>query len=289
MTIEIAGLSKTYSNGTRALKGVTWSFGQGTAGLLGPNGSGKTTLMRILATLLRPTSGRVTIFGHPVENAAEVRRLLGYLPQTFGFYPQLTVWETLEYFAHLKGVERPARLAELLEIVGLAEHRKTRTGGLSGGMRQRLGIAVALLNDPKLLIVDEPTSGLDPEGRVQFRNLLTSLPGERTVIISSHIVEDMTQTASHLAVLLEGRLLFTGRPAELAEKAGGRVWEGRVKVSDLGEFSRTHYVVSSVREGDELTVRCIGPGGSGLRAVTPTLEDGFIVTLREGRSRCTDS
>lgn len=286
MSVVLSRISKTYPDGTRALKDVSLSFERGTLGLLGPNGSGKTTLMRILATLLPQTSGDVSVFGVSLAGKAAIRAMLGYLPQTFGFYPQFTVRETLDYFANLKGVDNRRRVDDLLETVGLAQRQGIKVRGLSGGMKQRLGIAVALLNDPRLLIIDEPTAGLDPEGRVELRNLISSLPGDRTVIISSHIVEDMAQSASVVAVLFRGTLLFMGTPTELARQAEGRVWEGDVSAEDLAGLRGTHYVMASVRTGDTLRVRCVGPGNASLRSVTPALEDGFMVLLRKVRLEC---
>ncbi len=286
MSILIKDIRKTYPDGTQALKGFSLSFPGGTVGLLGPNGSGKTTLMRILATLLSPTSGEAEVFGIPLGDRRRIRSLLGYLPQTFGFHPQMSVWETLRYFAVLKDVPERGRLDDVLDQVGLSSHAATRTSALSGGMRQRLGIAVALLNDPRLLIVDEPTAGLDTEGRIELRNLIATLPGSRTVLISSHIVEDVAQTVSMVAVLFEGRQLFTGPPGELARVAEGQTWEGKTDVAELSQVERTHYVTSSARAGDSLRFRCIGPGLPGLEPSPPTLEDGFLVLLRRGRLQC---
>lgn len=278
--VIVQGIVKTFPGGTRALDGISLKIGAGTFGLLGPNGAGKTTLMRILATLVAPTSGTATVLGVPLKDVAGIRQILGYLPQSFGFYPQLSVWETLQYFAHLKGVTDRRRMEDLLELVGLADRRTTKVRHLSGGMRQRLGIAIALLNDPRFLIVDEPTAGLDPEGRVEFRNLITTLPGQRTVLISSHIVEDIAQSAAEVAVINRGQLLYVGTPGELAQIAAGKVWLVDIGVWELNELKRTHFVVATVRSGDRLEVRCLGPGGAGFRPVPPTLEDGYMALLR---------
>jgi len=283
MSIVTENLVKEYSNGIRALKGVTLHLGSGTIGLLGPNGAGKSTLMRILATLLTPTDGFVQIFGLPLSNRTAIREMLGYLPQSFGFYPQLTVWETLQYFAHLKGVSR-SRAAEMLELVGLQEKRRYRVNSLSGGMRQRLGIAVALLNDPRLLIVDEPTAGLDQEARIQFRRLLGNLPGERTVLISSHIADDIAQTCREVVVLSGGEVRFQGSPAELAAEAAGRVWEGEISPDDLPRLEETHTIMSSVRSDRHVLVRCIGPAAEGLSPLSPTVEDGYMALLQGRQS-----
>ncbi|MGE5672379.1 MAG: ABC transporter ATP-binding protein [Mycobacterium leprae] len=273
-------VSKVYPGGVQALRNITLQIGEGTFGLLGPNGAGKTSLMRILATLLPPTAGDATLFGVPLSDRATIRAMLGYLPQSFGFYPQLTVWETIVYFAQLKGLQGMSRLNELLELTGLADRRGVRVKGLSGGMRQRLGIAVALLNDPKLLIVDEPTAGLDPEGRVEFRNLITTLPGNRTVLLSSHIVEDIAQSAASIAVIDRGELLFTGRPKELVQLAAGRVWAVALTVDQMPALKESHFVVATVREEERMVARCIGPGGPGFVPAAPTLEDGYLALLK---------
>ncbi|MBX6351035.1 MAG: ATP-binding cassette domain-containing protein [Clostridia bacterium] len=282
--VEVEGLSKTYPGGVRALDDVSFRCEVGTFGLLGHNGAGKTTLMRILASLVRADAGRASVFGVPVERAEEIRAMLGYLPQRFGFYPQLTVRETLEFFAVLKKVTSRARIDEVIDVVGLGDLVGRRAGSLSGGMRQRLGIAVALLNDPKLLIVDEPTAGLDPVARAEFRQLLSALPGERVVILSTHIVEDVTLAASRLAVLHRGRLLFTGTTGELAAAAAGRAWETRVSAAELERLRATHAITSAVREGDMIFVRCVGEPLPGLTPRSATTEDGLIFLTRSAES-----
>src|SRR5579872_2937137 len=212
MKIEIGNLNKVYRGGVRALEGINLSIPGGMYGLLGPNGAGKTTLMRILAGILRPSSGRLCIGGYDYETEkgrVEVKRLLGYLPQEMGVYPDLNAREFLDYVAILKGMDdrraRSRRVDELLEIVSLTAVARRKLKTFSGGMKRRVGIAQALLNDPRLLIVDEPTAGLDPEERIRFRNVLADAAAERTVILSTHILEDIAQTCQRMAVLHEGR------------------------------------------------------------------------------------
>src|SRR5688572_29246871 len=231
MRIEIAGLTKTYRGGVAALDGLDLVVPVGMFGLLGANGAGKTTLMRTLAGLVRPTSGRITVGGHDLSTRAgrtAVQRSLGYLPQDLGVYPDLTARQFLDYVALLKGMDdraaRRRRVGELLEVVALSGDADRRLRGFSGGMRQRVGIAQALLADPQLVIVDEPTAGLDPEERIRFRTLLSQFAGRRTVLLSTHIVDDIAQTCREVAVLAKGRLIFRGTVDELTHHARGRVW-----------------------------------------------------------------
>lgn len=226
--IRIEGLTKTYPNGKTALGGIELALSPGVHGLLGPNGAGKTTLMRILATLLQPTRGRVEVFGYDlVTDKQAVRALLGYLPQEFGFYPQLTAAECLDYLAILSNInsaqERAKRIRCVLERVNLWDVQDEKVGTFSGGMKQRLGIAQLLLHDPRIIIVDEPTAGLDPQERVSFRRLIGELcetQKERIVIISTHIVEDLTHLTPRLAVINRGQLLFSGTVDELKTHTG---------------------------------------------------------------------
>src|SRR5690349_19400365 len=232
MHLLVENLSKEYRGNVRALSEVHLALGPGVLGLLGPNGAGKSTLMRILATITQPSSGRVLwndseIARHPDP----LRAVLGYLPQDFGVYPSLNALEFLEYLAAVKGIQAGAarkRIRELLELVNLTDAIKRPLGGYSGGMRQRIGIAQALLNDPQVLIVDEPTAGLDPEERVRFRSLLSELSGERIVILSTHIVSDVEAVATRIALLAHGRLLADATPEELVSAAEGRTWEWQV-------------------------------------------------------------
>src|SRR5215467_4506700 len=234
MKVEIEHLSKTYSGNVQAVRDVHLAIQSGLIGLLGPNGAGKTTLMRILATLLTPTTGTAHVGDYDVRQAAgrrEIKRLLGYLPQELGLYPNLNAYEFLDYMAILKGLHdanaRKQRINQLLETVGLADVSKRRLKGYSGGMKRRVGLAQALLTDPQFLIVDEPTAGLDPEERIRIRTMLSelALAGERVIILSTHIVEDVAQTCRRLIVLHKGVVRFDGAPEDLAALAEGRTWQ----------------------------------------------------------------
>ena len=284
MRLVIDCVSKHYGRG---LRDFSLELHPGVLGLLGPNGAGKSTLMRILATITRPTSGRVTWDGSDIAREPDaLREVLGYLPQDFGVYPNLSPLEFLEYLAAVRGLEAKTarrRIDELLELVNLVEVRKRPLGGFSGGMRQRVGIAQALLNDPRLLIVDEPTGGLDPEERVRFRNLLSDLSGERIVILSTHIVSDVEATATHIALIARGRLLNAAAPESLLAAAEGRVWEWMVPGDALLEFRRHHRVSGTLRRSEGVQVRVVSdtPPAPGARAVTPTLEDAYLLAMAE--------
>jgi ABC-type multidrug transport system ATPase subunit len=230
LSLAVTDLRKDYPRKPRALDGLSLTLGPGVLGLLGPNGAGKSTLMRILATVAKPTAGSATWNGVDiVRNPNAIREVLGYLPQDFGVYPNLNAVEFLSYLAAVRGLSATAarkRIDELLVLVNLVEAQRRPLGGFSGGMRQRLGIAQALLNDPRLLIVDEPTVGLDPEERVRFRHLLEELSGERIVILSTHIVSDVEAIASDIAIVAAGRLLARGTPDELVRASGAPSVEG---------------------------------------------------------------
>src|SRR3954447_1623935 len=229
MELVIEGVGKRYKGDFWGLRGFSLKLEPGVLGLLGPNGAGKSTLMRILATITKPTEGRVLWNGEDVAKSPDrLRTVLGYLPQDFGVYPNLTAVEFLEYLAAVKGLDGGVarrRIDELLALVNLTDARKKPLGGYSGGMKQRIGIAQALLNDPAVLIVDEPTVGLDPEERVRFRNLLSDLGGERLVILSTHIVSDVEAVATRIAIMDRGRLLASAEPEALLRAVEGRVWE----------------------------------------------------------------
>jgi ABC-2 type transport system ATP-binding protein len=283
MAITLRNLTKDFPGGRRALDRVDLDI-SGTFGLLGPNGAGKTTLMRILATLVAPTAGTVTVDGIPLADRAAIRRRLGYLPQKFGFYPHLTVYETMEFMAAL--AEAPAtrsRLMPLLERVGLADRARARVGYLSGGMNQRLGIATALVGDPHVLIVDEPTAGLDHDARMGFRNLLAGLAGDRTVLLSTHIVSDVESECPRMAVIKAGRLVFVGSPSQLAATAAGLVWEVDVDTVDWGQFERRFGPVAALRGDAGIRARVLAPApppGYQARPVAPSMEDGYVLALR---------
>ena len=282
MNISIKGLTKVYPRGVRALDGLDLEIGKGMFGLLGPNGAGKTTLMSILATLLRPTSGDVRIDSWSVTDPRHrflIRSVLGYLPQELGLYPELSTREFLAYMATLKGFEEPrARRCEverLLEAVGLGSAERKKVKSLSGGMKRRLGIAQALIGDPRLLIVDEPTAGLDPAERVRFRTLLADLAGDRVVILSTHIVEDVVATCNRVAVLAAGAVAFNGAPSDLAGQARGRVWE--VKLGPEDRLPSTWQVVASVRSTNGSMARVLGERPTtDAQEAAPNMEEGYL-------------
>jgi ABC-2 type transport system ATP-binding protein len=283
--LEIRDLKKTYANQIQALKGITLEISSGMFGLLGPNGAGKTTLMKILATLLEPDAGAVALSNLDfIKNKAKARRMLGYLPQEFGLYPTLTAEQTLDYFARLKGIskekERKTLIDALLEKVNLPSARSQRVGGFSGGMRQRLGIAQALIGQPALIIVDEPTAGLDPEERVRFHNLLSETAGENTVVIlSTHIVSDVSTLCSRMAVIRQGEILAAGSPREAVRGLEGSVWEAIVSREDVPALKARCTILSSQLFDGLIRVRALAGGGSpgtGFRPATPTLEDYYF-------------
>ncbi|MDQ4075333.1 MAG: ABC transporter ATP-binding protein [Chloroflexota bacterium] len=295
MHIRIENLTKTYRGGVTALREVDLEIGTGMFGLLGPNGAGKTTLLRILATLLQPTSGGVVVGGFDVTDQQgkwAVKRLLGYLPQELGLYPDLSAREFLEYIATLKllhdPAERRAQVDRVLALAGLEANATRRIKTLSGGMKRRVGIAQALLGDPKLLIVDEPTVGLDPEERVRFRTLLARLAttGERTVLLSTHIVEDIAATCHDLAVMHEGQIRFRGMPTELLRVAEGQTWEVTLPPAEMP--APAWRVVSTVRDAAGVRLRVVGPRPTtDAVPVPPTLEEAYLA-LMGGESRVMD-
>ena len=258
-------------------------IGQGTFGLLGPNGAGKTTLIRILATQMAATSGTVTVDGLDLQaQRSEVRRRLGYLPQHFGAYPQLTAWEFLSYSGILAGLHsrecRRGRVQEALNSVGLYDDRHRRSGTFSGGMMRRLGIAQAILGDPEFLIVDEPTVGLDPEERIRFRRILGRLSSDRAILISTHIVGDISSTCEDLAVLNSGRVVFRGVPEQLIRNAEGMVWSLRTDDAGFEAAARRFQVVTVAVDGSEMSLRIVGEDDppAGASSVPPTLEDAYV-------------
>ncbi|MCG5221048.1 ABC transporter ATP-binding protein [Streptosporangium soli] len=289
MRIEISQLTKTYKGGVHALDGLDLDVPTGMYGLLGSNGAGKTTLMRIMAGLLRPTSGSVRIGGHDItttDGRLAVLRALGYLPQDVGVYPDLTARRFLDYIALLKGLDsrsaRRRRIGELLEVVALTEQADRKLKGFSGGMLRRVGIAQALLADPRLLIVDEPTTGLDPEERIRFRTLLSQLAGDRTVLLSTHIVDDVAQTCRSLAVLAKGRLLFRGGVGELVAFADRRVWT----VSTAGPAPAQGRIVAALPEGAGMRYRMVSLTRPAANAepAEPTLEDGYLALMESAQA-----
>lgn len=283
--LVIEKLSKQYQKGVLALNNLDLTIQNGILGLLGPNGAGKSTLMRILATISKPSSGRATWQGHDITASPEsLRPMLGYLPQDFGIYPHLNAVEFLSYLAAVRGINGPSaakRIHQLLEVVNMLDACKRPLGNLSGGMRQRVGIAQALLNDPRLLIVDEPTAGLDPEERVGFRHLLTELSGDRVVILSSHIVSDIEATATDIAIINKGRLISHERPEVLLKQMEGQVWELLIPSSDLPLIKSQYQVSGTVRTAQGIRVRLIAatkPGADAL-PLTPSLEEAYLSAL----------
>ena len=288
MQLNVENVSKTYGRSVHALRGVQLSLAPGVLGLLGPNGAGKSTLMRILATITRPSSGRATWNGIDIaSNPDGLRSVLGYLPQDFGVYPNLSAIEFLEYLAAVKGVPAETaakRIAELLELVNLADVARRPLGGYSGGMRQRVGIAQALLNDPQLLIVDEPTAGLDPEERVRFRNLLSELSGERVVILSTHIVSDVEAVATNIAILSHGRLLDHGAPEALLARVAGKVWEVVVPSAEVAALRQRCLVSSTAHRSDGVHVRIVADAPpASARPLEPSIEDAYLAALASQR------
>jgi ABC-2 type transport system ATP-binding protein len=289
LQLTIDGVSKRYGRNTLALQDFSLELGSGVLGLLGPNGAGKTTLMSILATITKPTSGTIRWNGTDLaEDPNAIRGVLGYLPQDFGVYPNLNAVEFLEYLAAVKGLDGTTarrRIDELLNLVNLTDVRKRPLGGYSGGMRRRIGIAQALLNDPRLLIVDEPTAGLDPEERVRFRNLLSDLSGDRIVILSTHIVSDVEATATDIALISQGKLVAHSAPEDLLHAVEGRVWEWVVSSAELNAVRQQYLISNMTRRSDGVHVRLLAsqpPAGTG--PVAPTLEDAYLFCLSQHRA-----
>jgi len=291
MTLELAleSVGYRYRGGHEAVADVGLVLAPGIVGLLGPNGAGKSTLMRVLSTLAKASSGRVLWRGEDIARKPDaLRRELGYLPQDFGVYEALSAREFLAFLAAVKGLPPrgvAARVDECLDMVGLDDVADRRLGGYSGGMRQRVGIAQALLNDPKLLIVDEPTVGLDPEERVRFRHLLAELAGERLVILSTHIVSDIEASASTLAVMSGGRLRFHGTPEALMAGAHGHVWQWTVAAEQLAEARARLRISRAQRRAHGVEVRVVGeePPAPDAMPVAPDLKDAYLRLLhRDG-------
>ncbi len=289
--IEINGLVKIYGRGTQAVKalnGIDLAIGEGMFGLLGPNGAGKTTLMRILAGIVLPSGGGVAVSGCDLSNEKgreQVKSMLGYLPQELGMYPELTARQFIDYMAILKGVNdtsrRRQRVGEVIEMVGLAQAAERKIKSFSGGMKRRAGIAQALVNDPRILIVDEPTAGLDPEERIRFRNLLVDLAADRVVILSTHIVEDIGQTCRDMAVLSKGKILFRGSPLELTRAAEGRVWT--VFSREARKPNNGMTVVSMLHMAEGVQYRLVGANPAEYPQAQPTqpgLEDGYVWLMK---------
>ena len=287
--LEIRNLVKVYPGPVAALQGVSLDVGQGMFGLLGPNGAGKTTLMRVVAGLLEPTSGTVQFDGEDiVADPRRIRRQLGYLPQDFGFYPHLTGESMLRFLLVLKGVEAPQGVkrlaAELLDRVNLSYAAKRKVKGYSGGMRQRLGIAQALAGDPRILVVDEPTAGLDPEERLRFYRLLAELAEDRTVLLSTHIVDDISVLCPRVAIMYDGRLVADTTPAAARARLAGTIYQGAVAKEDLAAVDRDYRVAQAILIEGRNQVRIHlteGAPPAGFEAAEPTLEDAYLLLARE--------
>ena len=286
MELVIQGLSKTYGNGVKALDNVSLTIPTGMFGLLGPNGAGKSTLMRILATLQEADSGTAMLGDLDVLNDKEaVRKVLGYLPQEFGVYPRVSAYQMLDHIALLKGVtnggERKALVEALLQKVNLWEHRKRRIAGFSGGMKQRFGIAQSLIGEPKLIIVDEPTAGLDPGERNRFYNLLTEIGENVVVILSTHIVQDVQELCSNMAIINKGELLFAGAPNDALKSIDGKVWERTIEKAELDAFSRSHAVISNKLVAGRPVIHVLSDRSpaEGFTPTSPTLEDVFFTHI----------
>jgi ABC-2 type transport system ATP-binding protein len=286
MELQIRGISRTYPNGVRALNDVTLTVPAGMYGLLGPNGAGKSTLMRILATLQEPDAGSIRLGDIDVVNQKdEVRRTLGYLPQEFGVYPKVSAEALLDHFALLKGIgQRRARrevVEALLRQTNLWEVRGQKLGGYSGGMKQRFGVAVALLGNPRLLIVDEPTAGLDPAERVRFLNLLSELGENSAVILSTHIVEDVSELCTRMAIIDRGEILLEAEPLGAIEEMRGRIWRRVIEKRVLAEVEQAHAVISTRLLAGKTVVHVYADTapGPGFEPVEPDLEDVYFSTM----------
>ena len=283
MNLSIANLSKTYANGVRALNNVSLDIPAGMFGLLGPNGAGKSTLMRTIATLQQPDAGSIRLGDIDVLNQPEdVRKILGYLPQEFGFYPNLSAERVLDHFAQLKGVadggERRALVDALLQQTNLWDARKKAVGGFSGGMKQRLGIAIALAGKPKLIIVDEPTAGLDPNERHRFLNLLSEIGDDVIVILSTHIVEDVRELCRRMAIINRGEVVLQGDPSDVLDEVRGHIWRKKIRKSELAAMQSALNVISvRLVAGDPIVhVFSDSEPGDGFTAVEPNLEDVYL-------------
>lgn len=284
MSISIKGLNKVYPNGNHALKDVNLEIPTGMFGLLGPNGAGKSTLMRILVALMEPTEGEVNIFGYDLKKERkEIRKILGYLPQDFRFFAKYKTYEFLDYSARLSGMNNSKKRKEavdaMLENVGLFDVRERYANKLSGGMKRRLGIAQALIHNPKLIIVDEPTTGLDPEERIRFRNLLSAVSeNDVTIILSTHIVGDISSTCQCMALMNKGEVSFYGSPEDMLKRAEGKVWRLKVAGSELATVDKLYPVISTIPSGTGWEIQVVADEIKGYEAepYPPNLEHAYV-------------
>ncbi|HEY4492279.1 MAG TPA: ABC transporter ATP-binding protein, partial [Acidobacteriota bacterium] len=284
--LTISGLSKTYANGVRALDSVHLTIPKGLYGLLGPNGAGKSTLMRTIAALQEPDEGTIFFDGvNVLHEPQKLRRLLGYLPQDFGVYPGISATALLDYIAILKGItetqKRNKQVKAILQLTNLYDVRKKAVSTFSGGMKQRFGIAQALLGDPQLIIVDEPTAGLDPEERNRFHNLLSDIGEDAVVLLSTHIVEDVRQLCSRMAILADGRVVMEGEPIHLIDKLEGRLWRKTVPKASVAEYRAGFDVISTHLLGGQTQVYVLADNkpDTGFVPVAPDLEDVYFSVL----------
>ena len=290
MQLVIRNVSKSYGAGVQALSDVSLTIPQGMYGLLGPNGAGKSTLMRILATLQDPDRGTITLGDiDVVAQKDEVRKVLGYLPQDFGVYPAVSAESLLDHFAVLEGItqrsQRRAIVEALLRRVNLWDVRKRRLGGYSGGMRQRFGVAVALLGEPKLMIVDEPTAGLDPAERVRFLNLLSELGEQSVVLLSTHIVEDVEELCTRMAIIERGRILLEAEPTQAIESLRGRIWRRVIARAELATMEREHHVIATKLLAGRTVIHVHAPSAPvGFEPAEPDLKDVYFVTMAGRRA-----
>ena len=277
--LELQNVTKRFGREVTAVADLSLRLEPGVVGLIGHNGAGKTTLMQMIATLARPSSGRILFDGVDIGAQPEaIRSRLGYLPQDFGVYRNVSALEFMQYFAALKGVRDPARIARLLELVNLHEQARRPASSFSGGMLRRLGIAQALLNDPDILVVDEPTAGLDPEERLRFRNLLAELGFNKLVIISTHIVSDVESIAGRLAIMRSGRLVACDTPSEILGRARGQVWSATVDAAEYEVLRATTHVLQALRQGERMALRIAHPGTPchGAQLSEPSLEEALM-------------
>ena len=292
VNLLIKNISKTYPNGIQALKGVNLEIRNGMFGLLGPNGAGKSTLMRTIATLQESDSGEITFDGFNIhKEPEEIRRQLGYLPQEFGVYPKISAFDLLNHLAILKGIlnkrERTDQVNALLQQTNLYKVRKKAVGSFSGGMRQRFGIAQALLGDPKLIILDEPTAGLDPMERSRFLNLLSEIAENVVVILSTHIVDDVLDLCPQMAIMAEGKVILRGRPTQLIDELKGRIWFKTVSKADLADYNRDFEVISTRLFAGDTQIHVlsnINPK-DGFTPLNPELEDVYFTSLLEAKKK----
>lgn len=287
--ITLQDICKNYGK-KEALKHIDLTIPEGMFGLLGRNGAGKTTLMKILVTLLPADHGEISMCGIDIKNRREIRNMVGYLPQEFSMYGSMSVYETMDYLGTLSGLtkkERKARIPVLLEKVNLGENHHTKVKAMSGGMKRRLGIAQALLNDPKVLVVDEPTAGLDPEERVRFRNILSDIADNRIVILSTHIVGDIEASCEQIAILDEGNLKFAGTVAELLEQAWGKVYSAEISKAELDQVKQQYLVTAMHTKGSRVQIRFLSeevPFKSAA-SVEPDVEDAYMYLMNRREER----